>query len=137
MLTHKEIIGCVIIFILGLGIGYFFGNNSLSKSINTNSGMHMMSDGTMMHNTDHTMSMSAMMASMNQGLKGKTGREFDMAFLKEMIVHHEGAVEMAQLALTNAERQEIKNLAQVIISAQNNEIKEMKTWLKNWYVTAN
>jgi uncharacterized protein (DUF305 family) len=74
-----------------------------------------------------------MMASMNAALAGKTGDAFDQAFLSEMIVHHEGAVEMARLALTNAKHQEIKDLATAIIAAQNKEIDQMKAWQTAWY----
>jgi uncharacterized protein (DUF305 family) len=77
--------------------------------------------------------MSDMMTSMNAELKGKTGDEFDRAFLAEMIVHHQGAVEMARLALTNAQHKEIKDLANAIIAAQNKEIAEMNAWQKAWY----
>jgi uncharacterized protein (DUF305 family) len=94
------------------------------------SGMHMMPDGSMMA---HDMSMGDMMASMNAALAGKTGDAFDQAFLYEMIVHHEGAVEMARLALTNAKHQEIKDLATAIIAAQNKEIDQMKVWQTAWY----
>ena len=79
------------------------------------------------------MSMADMMQSMNAELQGKTGDSFDQAFLSEMIIHHEGAVEMAQLALTNAKHQEIKDLAKAIIAAQNKEIADMKGWMKAWY----
>jgi len=78
------------------------------------------------------MSMSEMMSSMNAELEGKTGDAFDQAFLAEMIVHHQGAVEMAELALTNAKHQEIKDLANAIISAQNTEIAQMMEWQKSW-----
>jgi uncharacterized protein (DUF305 family) len=74
-----------------------------------------------------------MMASMNAGLQGKTGDAFDQEFLAEMIVHHQGAIDMAKLALSNAKHQEIKDLAQAIISAQTKEIGEMKQWQKSWY----
>jgi len=74
-----------------------------------------------------------MMMSMNAELEGKTGDAFDQAFLSEMIIHHEGAVEMAELALTNAKHQEIKDLANAIIGAQNEEISQMKGWQKAWY----
>ncbi|MEN9647298.1 MAG: hypothetical protein RLY57_102, partial [Candidatus Parcubacteria bacterium] len=77
--------------------------------------------------------MADMMASMNGELEGKTGAEFDKAFLTEMIVHHEGAVAMAKLALQHAEHQEVKDLATAIISAQNKEIGDMKSWLQNWF----
>lgn len=60
------------------------------------------------------------------------GDAYDKAFINGMITHHEGAVDMAELALTNAKRQEIKNLAQDIITAQNKEINDMKMWQKQW-----
>ena len=50
-----------------------------------------------------------------------------------MIVHHEGAVAMAEAALKNAEHQEIKTMATAIISAQTAEIAQMHAWLAEWY----
>lgn len=72
--------------------------------------------------------MHMMMEGMMGGLAGKTGAEFDAAFLREMIVHHEGAVEMAEAALVSAEDQRIKVLATAIIAAQEKEIADMKSW---------
>lgn len=77
--------------------------------------------------------MHGQMNSMMAELNGKTGDDFDKAFLKEMIVHHQGAVMMAESALKNAKHQEIKTLANAIISSQNKEISDMQNWLKNWY----
>ena len=45
------------------------------------------------------------MTEMNAALSSKTGDTFDEAFLLEMIAHHQGAVQMANLALTNAKHQ--------------------------------
>ncbi len=78
-------------------------------------------------------SMDHAMAGMTASLHGKTGDIFDQAFLREMIVHHQGAVEMAEAALRDAKHQEIKDMAQAIISAQNSEITQMQAWLKDWY----
>jgi uncharacterized protein (DUF305 family) len=58
---------------------------------------------------------------------------FDQRFIQAMIPHHESAIAMAQDALQKAERQEIKELAQAIITAQEGEIAQMKTWLQEWY----
>lgn len=79
-----------------------------------------------------SMNMSSDMSMMSNGLKGLKGDEFDKKFISEMITHHEGAVDMAKLALTNAKHQEVKSMAQNIISAQTKEIDEMKTLQKDW-----
>lgn len=69
---------------------------------------------------------------MADGLKGKTGDEFDKAFISQMIEHHEGAVVMAVQARQDARHDEIKAMAEDIISAQTREINQMKNWQKQW-----
>lgn len=135
MQKNTGIIIAIITLVVGLGIGYGMGAGKAPEKVSNNSmsGMHMMPDGSMMGSGGQTMGMADMMASMNAELEGKTGDAFDQAFLSEMIVHHQGAVEMAQLALTNAKHQEIKDLAKAIISAQNEEIADMKMWQNEWY----
>lgn len=121
--------------VIGLGVGYGFGVARMPFGMmgqTLQEGGHMMPDGTMMGGSGK-MGMADMMTAMNAELEGKTGDAFDQAFLAEMIVHHEGAVAMAQLALTNAKHQEIKDLAKAIVSAQNKEIAEMRAWQKAWY----
>ncbi len=112
----------------GIFTGYCFGVNSLADEPLTS--MHQMPDGSMMSDGG---SMRGMMVDMNAALGGKTGDEFDREFLSEMIVHHEGAVDMAQAALRSAKHLEIKSMANDIISAQMREISQMKAWLKSWY----
>lgn len=105
-------------------------------------GMRMQHENSsMMKDTDNSPtlhnnggSMDSTMSSMIGGLQGKTGDEFDKAFIAEMIVHHQGAVKMAEAALVNAKHQEIKDLANAIITAQNKEIQEMQAWQKEWYL---
>lgn len=83
---------------------------------------------------DNEMSdMHGAMGNMMSGLDGRTGDALDKAFLSEMIVHHEGAVEMAQAILANGKHSELKTMAEAIVSAQTGEIKQMKTWQKEWY----
>lgn len=83
--------------------------------------------------TNNNSSMSSMsMDSMTADLKGKTGDEFDKAFIASMIAHHEGAVEMAILSATNAKHDEIKSLSVAIIAAQESEINQMKQWQTEW-----
>ena len=72
------------------------------------------------------------MSQMSEDLAAKTGDDFDAAFITAMIEHHEGAIDMAKLAETRAEHDEIKGLSQDIISAQEGEISEMKQWREQW-----
>ena len=50
----------------------------------------------------------------------------DTDFAQMMITHHQGAIEMAKLADDRAEHDEIKDLAEKIISAQEREIDVMR-----------
>ncbi|WGE42786.1 DUF305 domain-containing protein [Actinobacillus equuli subsp. haemolyticus] len=54
----------------------------------------------------------------------------DVAFAKGMILHHQGAVEMAKVQLQFGKDEKMKKLAQDIIKAQEPEIKLMQDWLK-------
>ncbi len=58
--------------------------------------------------------------------------DFDKAFVEEMIPHHQMAVMMATMLKSGTERQEMKQLAENIITAQNTEINQMRGWLKSW-----
>jgi uncharacterized protein (DUF305 family) len=58
---------------------------------------------------------------------------FDKAFIDAMIPHHQSAIVMAQVALDKSDNPEIKELAENIISAQKQEIEQMKQWRKEWY----
>lgn len=61
---------------------------------------------------------------------------FDLMFIDMMILHHEGAVAMAQVALERGEHPEIVQLAEEIISAQKREITQLWTWREQWYPDA-
>ncbi|WP_369053154.1 DUF305 domain-containing protein [Kineococcus terrestris] len=56
----------------------------------------------------------------------------DVEFAQMMIVHHRGAIEMAQMAATRASSQEVQDLAATIEAAQQPEIEQMTSWLDAW-----
>lgn len=130
MEKNNIVVFSIAFLILGVILGYTVSGNN--KNYEVRVGTHMMPDGSVMSNNGSG-GMSGMMDDMMNGLYGKTGDAFDKAFLEEMIVHHDGAVLMAQEALRNAKHQEIKDMASAIISAQTSEISQMKGWLKSWY----
>ncbi len=128
----KTIIGAVLGFFIGGIIGFLVvwggGFEQTSEEIaidNTASAP--------MHTNDDHGAMSGAMDAMTGSLEGKQGDDFDRAFINEMIVHHEGAVAMAELAKQYAGHAEIKTLADAIIAAQTAEIAQMQEWRKNWF----
>jgi len=64
---------------------------------------------------------------------GPSDTKYDLRFLNAMIMHHEGALVMANDALKKSKRPEIQALAKDIIAAQQKEIAQMKLWRKTWY----
>lgn len=61
------------------------------------------------------------------------GVPFDRRFIEAMVSHHQGAIAMAEHALAAAEHQEIRQVAEGIITAQEREIARMQEWLAAWY----
>lgn len=62
-------------------------------------------------------------------LREAEGTAASRLFLEQMIMHHEGAVEMAQAQVDEGSDPEAVELAQTIIDAQTDEIQEMKDLL--------
>lgn len=109
-------------------IGLLLGVLIAGYAANTNNAGMMRSMGmgrTYTRMNDTTMGM----------LQGKSGDAFDKAFIEMMIPHHEGAIDMSESAKQNANHDEIKKMADEIISAQAREITQMKEWYKSWYGT--
>lgn len=69
----------------------------------------------------------------NQTPKSVNVSLIDRHFIEQMIPHHDGAIAMATLALEKAKRPEIKTLAQAIVSAQESENQQMKSWYREWF----
>jgi uncharacterized protein (DUF305 family) len=61
-----------------------------------------------------------------------TFNDDDTEFAQMMIIHHEGALEMASLAAAEAETPEVRTLAERIEAAQQPEIDLMTSWLQRW-----
>ncbi len=126
-MENKNLIYIKVVFlVVGIFAGWLvWGSNLVSKETT-----HVMPNGQVMNNDE---SMESMMYNMNYNLQGKTEDEFDEAFINEMIVHHQGAIDMAKLVLEKSEKPELISLANEIIVAQTKEIEQMIFWKKNWF----
>ena len=81
----------------------------------------------------HSMSMAS-----SDTLSKKSGADFDKAFLQQMIEHHEGAIEMAELAGDRAEHNEIKLFSLNILATQSKEVEALESLQQRWgYTSAN
>jgi uncharacterized protein (DUF305 family) len=63
---------------------------------------------------------------------GATVNGVDIMFAQQMIMHHQQAVEMSDLAQTRAANAQVKQLAAQIKAAQAPEIATMNKWLTAW-----
>ena len=80
------------------------------------------------HAAGGTMDMAADVQKLRQAPE-----PFDRAFIDAMIPHHESAIAAAKAAQSNAQRDEIKQLAGEIVTAQEREIAQMKEWRRAWF----
>ncbi|MCA1728389.1 MAG: DUF305 domain-containing protein [Actinobacteria bacterium] len=94
-----------------------------------------------MQGMDHSnMEMSS--GGMDSGAMGaselvmENGKYSDERFIDAMVPHHQGAIDMAQVALQNAQHPEIQQLAQNIIADQQAEIDELKSIKQQEYGTS-
>jgi uncharacterized protein (DUF305 family) len=82
--------------------------------------------------------------SMGMGSKGmarqmvmQNGKYSDRRFIDAMVPHHQGAIAMAEVALRNAEHEEIQELSRNIIASQQAEIAELKSIKQEEFGTSN
>lgn len=108
-MTNNKTLGIgALILIVGLAVGYMLGGGSYRAN-----GWGMMG------------------GEYRGGAQARGG--IDQHFIIQMIPHHEGAIEMAQLALERSKRPEMRALANAIIEAQQKEIDDMRSWYGDWF----
>ena len=97
-----------VLFTSFIGIGYADDQSKMKGSDNM---MHTMKDGT------------KKMGSM------KMSGDVDKDFAMMMRMHHQQALDMAQIEIAQGKSPEMKEMAKKIVSAQKKEIAEFDTWL--------
>jgi uncharacterized protein (DUF305 family) len=73
------------------------------------------------------------MKDMSRSIKGLGGKDLEKKFLEEMIVHHQGAIDMSKILLEKkTDNLRLMNTASKIIKVQEREIVDMTNWLKEY-----
>src|SRR5437762_10072226 len=79
-----------------------------------------------------TMDQNKMAHSEMTSSPGAADAPYELQFIDTMIVHHQGAIDTAQLVATRAQHKELKQLAKSIISNQQQEVAEMRAFRTAW-----
>lgn len=66
-------------------------------------------------------------------LQNLQGSDFEIAYMRAMILHHAQGVDLAKVATQSAQHPELRAMASDIVNAQCAEIDQLKIWLSNWY----
>jgi len=69
-------------------------------------------------------------AKMHKDMMVDMTGDADADFVRSMIPHHQGAIDMAKIELQYGKDPDIRKLAEAVIKAQEAEIADMQAWLK-------
>lgn len=96
---------------------------------NTHQGHDMSSMGEMMDDNPSSKAFAEANAKMHKDMAVPLTGNADVDFVRGMIPHHQGAIDMAKIVLEHGKDPEIRKLAEDVINAQEGEIAMMKEWL--------
>jgi uncharacterized protein (DUF305 family) len=120
-------------FNVGIALGVAQAQNAPMPPAGHHGMMHAASNA---NDSDSTKAFRAANDAMHKGMDIPFTNNADVDFIKGMIPHHVGAVNMANIVLKYGKDPEVRKLAQEIVAAQEKEISFMKKWLEKNKKTA-
>ncbi|WP_279605008.1 DUF305 domain-containing protein [Methylobacterium sp. J-070] len=113
-------------WLMGAGLALTLAGSAVAQGTDH---MHMGHAGHQGADTPATREFKASHERMMQGMMVPYTGDPDVDFRLQMIPHHQGAIEMAQVAMKHAKDPWSRQLAESIIVEQQREIAQMRAWL--------
>jgi uncharacterized protein (DUF305 family) len=132
-------VGLALAIVIVVGAGAVFTYGQISPVINEGSER----SGSMMEDNGMASMMGGgrMGSMMDHGGMGEDhtmgsfdeDHPFDLQFIDQMIMHHQGAIMSSEHMISDSERPELRHLAENIEKSQAEQIKQMQEWREEWY----
>lgn len=129
--------GILLSLVLTAAVAVLGAACSQTANVNTNTSMNHNAMAMNMNSVPPKMPMNnnANMSGMMdmKSSPNAASQPYDLQFIDTMTMHHQGAVEMAEVVLKISSNEELKKFAQNIIADQTKEIAQMKDWREKWF----
>jgi len=137
--TRYLIAGLALALLLAAGLGATYATANMGSMMGNDNNTDSMTDGGM----SSMMGGNGMMGGGADSMMGgqmvgsfDEDKPFDLQFIDQMTMHHEGAIMSSRMMIGDSERPELRELARNIEESQSRQIDQMQNFRDEWYPDA-